>query len=188
MTIVLGLDVSTNCTGYSVLSSREKGEFELLKIGHIDTSKQKDIWEKLDLFKEEISKEIDFSSIDECYIEEALISFHAGASNPNTITKLVMFNALVSNYVRDNLGKNVHHIPSQTARKLCGIKVQSRKKSGKPVKIQTFEQVTMRILPDLIIDLTRTGKPKPYMLDRVDSFVVGRAGLLIVENDTTFNQ
>ena len=176
--IILGLDISTNCTGYTVLSSTGN-DFHVLKMGHIDTSNESDIWDKIDLFEKEIWKEVDHLTIDECYIEQALISFHAGASNPNTITKLVMFNGLVSYIVRQKIKKNVHHVPSQTARKLCGIKVESRKKSGKPVKQQTFEQVTTRILPDLIIDMTRTGKPKPYMMDRVDSFVVARAGSLL---------
>lgn len=180
--IILGLDVSTNCTGYTLLRKIKTNDFELLKIGHIDTSKGENIWDKLDIFKREMSEVLKDVTVNIFYVEEALLAFSAGASNANTITKLVMFNALVSNFIRDRLSQNPNYVKACSARKICGIKTASKKSSGKSVKEQTFEQVTTRILKDFQIELTRTGKPKPHNFDEIDSFVVALAGLKLTKD------
>lgn len=179
---VLGLDVSTSCTGFSTVVVDDKGKIVVEKLGHVDTSGEKTLWGKIDLFESEIKRELSGLKIDHVYVEEALLSFRTGASNANTITKLVMFNALVSNMMRKYFELIPVHIPSQTARKKCGIKLQSRKLSGVTVKQQTFEQVVNRIFPEINfsfnVEMTRTGKPKPHMYDSVDGFVVAYAGIL----------
>lgn len=178
---VLGLDVSTSVTGYTVLEGTAD-DFKIVEMGHIDFSKCKDYWEKADLLRTSIIDLVtNYHGLDEVYIEEALLGFRTGMSSAQTITTLMKFNGLASWFVHEWLQhgeKNPKFVAATHARKLCGIPVQQTKKCGKTAKEQVFEWAITGPLKDVEFEKTRTGKYKPFNYDRVDSYVIARAGLI----------
>ena len=73
---ILGLDISTSCTGWCVLD--DSGE--ILKMGYIDLSKEKCIFKKSKQVKNKIqSLHIDHN-IEKIFIEENLQSFTSNTS------------------------------------------------------------------------------------------------------------
>ena len=72
--IVIGLDISTSCTGVCCLN--ELGE--ILFISPIDLTKKKTFVEKCSHVKEELEKISKTLKIDEVFIEQNLSSFRRG--------------------------------------------------------------------------------------------------------------
>ena len=69
--MIIGLDVSTRCVGYCILT--DQGEFS--KIGYLDLSKQKDMYDKFMLFKaffQQVNSASDKNNIVDVYIEVPL--------------------------------------------------------------------------------------------------------------------
>ena len=79
---ILGLDISTSCTGWCVLDDMG----EILKIGYVDLSKEKCIFGKSKKVKQKIQDmHIDYD-IKKIFIEENLQSFRSGFSSAQTIS------------------------------------------------------------------------------------------------------
>lgn len=175
--IILGLDISTSITGYTILDD----EMNIIKMGHIEFSKCNGLWEKVDLAKKELDALLTEFPVEKVYIEESLMSFSSGLSSAATITTLVKFNALVSYLVRAKTGFDPLHISAATARKSVGIKLLQKKKCGLSHKEQSFLWCTGPLGPlaHLEFPKTKTGKFKPFVADEVDSYVIARAGCLL---------
>lgn len=90
--IALGLDIATNSTGYAIIDDEDR----LLKYGVIDTSKQKDYFEKSEVFALQIKVLTEEFSFDCIGIEDILSKFASGQSSIKTIIALARFNALAS--------------------------------------------------------------------------------------------
>lgn len=180
MSRVLGLDVSTAVTGYTVIDGCSvPGNAEIVVMDHISFDKCAGIWEKNVRLRDEIKRILTEYQPDVVYIEEALLSFRPGLSSAQTISTLMKFNGLASWFVYEITGQIPKFIASTTARKVVGIHIQQTQKCGKTAKQQVFEWATGPTGPlsDRVFDVTRTGKYKPYNYDRVDSWVIARAGL-----------
>src|ERR1700676_5605860 len=98
---VLGLDISTSVTGFTVLDE----SLNIIKMGHIDFSKCKTLWEKADLGDARLIELLcEVGPPSAVYVEESLLGFTAGASSAATIMTLAKFNALLSYFVRNRTG------------------------------------------------------------------------------------
>ena len=168
--MILGLDVSTSITGYTLLDGDK-----IVLNGAWDTRKYKDFFEKVVHVKDgldKIRKEYG-TRITAVYIEQSLQSFRSGFSSAKTLSTLSRFNGIVSWLVFDQYKIKPEYLAATSARKLCGIKVPRGQKA---------KQVVLKFLldnePAFVLEYTRNGNPKPECYDKADSMVIAKAGVI----------
>lgn len=176
--MILGLDVSTSTIGYSVLDSEGK----MQELGFLSLKKANNLLEKADIYEAlltELKSKYSFSRV---IIEEAFQRYSRGMSSARTITLLAAFNGIIQ-YVNYKLLRITPELISvSAARKLCGIKVLSKKKAGKEVKEQVFEWVDNHLGYEWPTKILRNGPRKgieimlPETRDMADAWVVSFAG------------
>ena len=168
--MILGLDISTSITGYTLLDGDK-----IILNGAWDTRKYKDFFEKVIHVKaglEQIHKQHG-KQIGAVYIEQSLQSFRSGFSSARTLSTLSRFNGIVSWLVFDKYKIKPEYLAATSARKLCGIKIP-RGEKAKPVVLKFL----LDNEPGFVIDYTRHGNPKPESYDRADSLVIAKAGVI----------
>jgi len=112
--ISLGLDISTNCTGYALINENE----ELESYGYIDTSISNDLYEKIEIFENSIAKHI-AKRPDVIMIEDILSKFTKGRSSIKIIIALAKFNALASYKCYELSGNQPIHLNVLRSRNLA---------------------------------------------------------------------
>jgi len=186
--IILGMDVSTSCTGVCVLDSDiqpdDKGSHILL-LDKIEFKKEKTMWEKADRMRDYLhdlgygDARIKFKGPQRVVLEEALMAFQPGMSSAATISTLLRFNGIVSYIARKELGLTPEYIGSAAARKLCGIKLQQKKTCGKGAKDQVFDFLCANDLKHVVWDKKKSGLPVDTSKDISDAYVIARAASLM---------
>lgn len=181
--MILGIDISTSITGYTIMDMSGN----LVELDHIELKKIKDgLWAKVDKFKEFVNEINKKYEIEHVFIEEPLSKFSRGKSSSATISLLMRFNGICSYLIHQEMGIDpVYYAPSR-ARKLCGLKMKSKtackkdKIPWKPQKEQAFEQMNKQepFCNGYDWPLKRTGRLKDYCYDRMDSFVIAKAGFV----------
>ena len=176
--MILGLDVSTSTIGYSVLDL----DGTLKELGYISLKKQKNLLEKAEEFRSvliNLKKKYQFSRV---FIEEALQRYGRGMSSARTITLLAAFNGIIQYVNFKELDITPELISVSAARKSCGIKFVSKKKSGIPVKEQVFTWVSNHLQYEWPTKILRNGPRRgveiqlPETRDMADAWVVSFAG------------
>ena len=126
MSLVLGLDVSTSCTGWCVTNH----EGTLVDIGSIPLSKQKSVYKKAQEVAKTLCDIMISHEISDVYIEENLQSFRTGLSSAKTLMTLSRYNGIVSHecWLRTGIVPTYYNVNS--ARKTLGI--DTTKKARKP--------------------------------------------------------
>jgi hypothetical protein len=167
--MILGLDISTSVTGYTILDEEAK----IIKCEAWDLRNKRyfpDLYSKASLIKEEL-KEIKLNyPIEHVYIEEPFAFFRAGGSTAKTMAKLQAFNGILSWLCHDIFGFSPTHISPAKARKLNGIKV-SRGQKAKEVVLDYL----LKNEESFTIEYTNKGNPKPVSYDRADSLIIAKA-------------
>ena len=186
MAIILGLDVSTSCTGYCIVDSDikpdDKGSHILL-IEAIDLSKgHKTMWEKadvvLDLFQKIRSENGLDIPVERVVLEEALLGFRPGMSSAMTISALMRFNGIVSYLARNVFEVEPEYIGSAHARKLCGIKLQRTAVAGMSQKEQVFKHMGANDLKHVGWPLKKSGAVVDWSRDATDAYVIARSAAI----------
>ena len=167
--MILGLDISTSITGYTVLG--EDGE--ILVCDHIDLRKQKNFFKKIEIVCDRLELLDDTYNIEQVYIEQSLQSFRSGFSSAQTLSLLSKINGIVSWLCYNFFYNEPKFLAAPSARKLCGIKVPKGQKAKK-----ASLQFVVDNVPGFEIQYTRHGNPRPGFTDRSDSYVIARAGWL----------
>ena len=167
--MILGLDISTSITGWSIVDMHSG---VLIDKGHVDLRKIKGIWLKVDAMKAGLKNIAQKYQIKHVYVEESLQRYRSGMSSASTISLLAKFNGLVSYLARELIGVDPVYIASTSARKLNGIKIV--RKDPRDAKTQTFEWVSKHL--NAVWPMTRYGNVQQYCYDQADAFVVARAG------------
>jgi hypothetical protein len=185
MSTILGLDVSTSCTGICVVDSEvtpdDKGSHILL-LEAIEFKGCKTFWEKADRVKDVFEQtmtnlvvtKMRMQPIDRVVLEEPLMGFRPGMSSAQTISQLMRFNGIVSYIARNTFQKEPEYIGSAHARKLCGIKLQ-RTATGGPQKEQVFAHMRANDLKHVTWELKKNGKEVDWSRDACDAYVIARA-------------
>jgi hypothetical protein len=166
--VILGLDISTSITGYTILDH----EGDILVCDHIDLRKEKNFFNKIQMVNTQLEElEIEYS-IEHVYIEQSLQSFRSGFSSAQTLSLLSKINGIVS-WLCYNMfyGGEPKYLAATSARKLCGIKVPK----GQKAKAVSLQFVVDNV-PGFEVEYTRHGNPKAGYADRSDSYVIARAG------------
>ncbi|OUU74615.1 MAG: hypothetical protein CBC29_05675 [Methylococcaceae bacterium TMED69] len=178
--LTLGLDVSTSATGYCILDSCGK----IIEFGYITLAKIKNLHLKGDHFRKEISKICSNHNISSIFIEECFQRYAPGMSSARTITRLASFNGIVQYICFDEFKIHPSIISVSEARKLCGIKTQTKKKAGKAVKQQVFEWVTNHLGQNWPTKTLKSGPRKGTITivgeayDMADAWVIANAGFV----------
>ena len=165
--MILGLDISTSITGYTVLDF----EGNILACDHIDLRKEKNFFKKVRIINSRLETVRDIYEVEQVYIEQSLQSFRSGFSSAQTLSLLSKINGIVSWICYNMFGHDPKYLAATSARKLCGIKVPKGQKA-KAVSLQ----FVIDSVPDFDVQYTRHGNPKAGYADRSDSYVIARAG------------
>jgi hypothetical protein len=130
--IVLGLDVSTAVTGYTLLRKTE-GRNELLRAGAIELSRLPDVYSKAERVAAVLGELFTAYSIDKVVIEEPLQRFTRGLSSANTIASLLRFNGIVCYLSQKVIGIPPQLVSVNVARNAFGIKIPRGCTNGKEI-------------------------------------------------------
>ena len=172
--MILGLDISTSITGYTILDE----ENNIIKCEAWDLRNKRlfsDIYSKSSLIKRELDKIKNKYDITYIFIEEPFVFFRSGGSTAKTMAKLQAFNGIVSWLCVDTFSQTPIHITPARARKLNGIKVSRGEKAKEVVLNYLLESEKT-----FSIEYTYRGNPKPSSYDRADSLIIAKAGLKLL--------
>ena len=166
----LGLDISTSITGATILDKDGK----IVYNDSWDTRKFKNFFEKAKFIEDKIKK-LNYP-VQKIYIEQSLQSFRSGFSSAKTLSTLSRFNGVVSWLAYTILRVEPEYLAASSARKLCGIKIPK----GTKAKQQVLQYVIDNV-PDVLIEYTKHGNPKPNCYDKADSWVIAKAGYTLCQ-------
>lgn len=176
--LILGLDVSTSCVGLSVINEHKQPLLVgAVTIDHIDNVKDK-VSAVLDIVVKHV---LSIGTPDKIIVEQSLQAFRPGLSSANTICSLVKMNGVTSVLAELLTNTSVSYISSQTARKLCGIKIVK----GIDTKTQVVEWAIKNVLN--VWDLPRKRRSDDVanqVKDAVDALVVAIGGLSLIEQES----
>ena len=173
--MILGLDISTSITGYTVLDY----EGNILACDHIDLRKEKDFFKKIEIVNSRLEAINDEYDVEQVYVEQSLQSFRSGFSSAQTLSLLSKINGIVSWLCYNMFYGSPKYLAATSARKLCGIKVPK----GQKAKAVSLQFVVDNV-PGFEVEYTRHGNPKAGYADRSDSYVIARAGWIRESEET----
>lgn len=181
--LVLGLDVSTSCTGICIIDSAVKPDAvgsHIRLLEHEDFKGCKTFFEKADAMQGVLSDVVHRRGfkIDVFALEEPLLGFSKGMSSATTITTLMRFNGIVSYIGRAIFGVDPTYLSAAHARKLCGIKLQRTSVAGMTQKEQVFKHMMENDLKHVVWSVKKNGDPINASRDMTDAYVIARAACL----------
>ena len=175
---ILGLDISTSITGATIIQ-----EGNILETTFWDTRNKNrfpTIYHKAQHVKSKIEELITRHQITHVYIEQSLHSFRSGFSSAQTLSTLSRFNGIVSWVCWEKIKIQPEMIAATSARKHAGVGI----KRGDNAKEKVLQFVIDKY-PDIDIQYTKHGNPKPGTLDMCDSIIIALAGDKIVREAKT---
>ena len=194
MSFVLGLDVSTSCTGWCVMSDSSDDQNDHLSkgwswLGFIPLGGIKGSFCKAREVQKAISVIHLRHDISRIFIEENLQSFRSGLSSAKTLATLARFNGIVSYLVEEQFEIEPEFINVNAARRRVGLNLVRKSKGGAPTKEQVLEWVSADMKrrnmqwqwPTKIL---KSGPRKglevllPYSYDMADAYVISSAGII----------
>ena len=170
---VLGLDVSTSITGATIII-----DGKISKNFIWDTRNKRkfpSLYEKAALLKRELQDIKSSYQITDMFIEQSLQSFRSGFSSAKTLSTLSRYNGIVSWQCYELFGISPEMLAASSARKSAGVGI----KRGDNAKEKVL-QFVLDNYPQIKIEYTKHGNPKPGMLDMCDSIIIALAGDKIV--------
>lgn len=174
----LGLDISTSITGVAVIQ-----EGEIIESYFIDTRNKKkfpSLYDKAALLRKDLLNIKESHNISSIYIEQSLHSFRSGFSSAQTLSTLSRFNGIVSWLCYEIFKIQPEMIGATSARKQAGVGI----KRGDNAKEKVL-QFVIDNYPNIKIEYTKHGNPKPGTLDMCDSIIIALAGDKIVREAKT---
>ena len=183
-----GWDISTSIIGLAIFNDNGK----LVKIDKCDLRKEEtNLIDKGDVAFDFIKAiHFDCHEKSEHFIEDRLAGFTRGKTNQNTMMKLCAFNAMVSWMIWHEFqseGTYICHIHPSTVKaqmKKLGL-IINEKQDKKDATLELFKKLE----PNIVVEYTKGGNPKPGWYDVADSWSLVKAGLLIdrqgMENKST---
>lgn len=180
MQYYLGLDISTSCTGITILNSTGVLE-EML---YVDTKKEKSLFCKARMIKNKLLEVSSAWKISEVFVEENLQSFSTGMSSARTLLQLARINGIVSFCCFEIFGLEPQFLNVNSVRKECQMPID--RKSGVKIKEQVFQWVKQQLptfnWPTKIL---KSGPNKGNVklmeccYDMSDSYVIAYGGYII---------
>ena len=176
---ILDLDISTSITGATLIS-----DGKIIESLYWDTRNKRyfpTLYEKAMLIKQNLLDLRLKYEIDEIFIEQSLQSFRSGFSSAKTLSTLSRFNGIISWLCYENFQVQPQMIAASSARKKAGVKIKRSENSKEKVL-----QFVLDNFPQIEIQYTKHGNPKPGTYDLCDSIIIALAGDKVVgETKTT---
>ena len=170
------MDISTACTGICLLN--DDGTFH--SVHHVELKKEKSFYKKVDMVMECL-RDLDLeTNKTKFYVEEPLMMFKFKASMAKTISLLQRFNAAVCfSIYKTYQNAEPKLINVLRARNVLGIHIPKGVKK-KFAKQYIFEHIrALGVIPDSHWVYKKTGKPKDWVYDEIDAYVIARAAYLL---------
>ena len=166
--MLLSLDISTSCIGYSVFNEKNV----LIEMDYVKFNSKHSLFEKLEEFKKKTSHllrmEINFIAI-----EEPLQKFEGKYSSAHTISILNFFNGMISSFLYSHFKIEPIYYNVNNARKVALPNVKLLR-DGASTKHQIWEEV-VKMEPQINWKYgikSRTLLEENY--DMADSYIIGR--------------
>ena len=176
---ILGLDISTSITGATILC-----DGKIIENFYWDTRNKKyfpTLYVKAEFIKQKLLDIRSRHEINEIFIEQSLQSFRSGFSSAKTLSTLSRFNGIISWLCFEHFKIQPQMIAASSARKQAGVGI----KRGDNAKEKVLQFVLDKF-PQIEIQYTKHGNPKPGMYDLCDSIIIAIAGDKVVgETKTT---
>jgi len=171
--MLLALDISTTCIGYSTFDS----EGTMMEMSYVKFNTKKNYWERLDAFMKAISH---LEGVEHIAIEEPLQKFEGRKSNPQTIAKLNFFNGMISSAVYSKFRIEPVHLNVLTIRATAfpGLIKRGQDKSGKMLVWERVSQLEPHINWKYG---PRSRKLVDENFDMADSYAVGLCMFVLLE-------
>ena len=170
--MILGLDISTSITGFTVLT--EDGH--ILHNEMIDLRKLDSMFQKAKTVKDRLIEIKNLYNVKNVYIEQSLNAFRPGLSSAQVILTLGKFNGIVSWICCEVFKTEPEYIGASSARKKLDIKVEK----GENAKQIVLKKI-LELEPAFKVEYTAHGNPKPGTYDRADSYVIAKAGYILCQ-------
>jgi len=174
--MILGLDISTSITGFTVLDG---GTVVLCDKLDLRNKKYTDFLDKSVAAKELFVELKTKHPITKIFIEETL-NVLSGKSSAHIIMTLNRFNGILSWQAYEVLGIKPQYISSRVARKMVGITI--------PKGVDAKETVVNFLLanePQFKVEYSKFGNWVQGTSDRADSLVIAKAGYLLCQNQNS---
>ena len=186
MAKILGLDISTSCTGWCVMDTECPLDVRNIELGYILISKEKGSYRKAQKVLETLKEIQAKHQIEKIFIEENLQTFRTGLSSAKTLATLARFNGIVSYLCEEVFKRQPFFLNVNNARKSVGLQLIRKSKGGKPTKEQVMDWVCTQLTDDNIWPkkTLKSGPRKgivildPVCYDMADAYVISRAGLM----------
>jgi hypothetical protein len=170
---ILGLDISTSITGATVMEDNK-----IVETFVWDTRNKRKFptfYEKAKFIKENILTIKKNHDINKIFIEQSLHSFRSGFSSAQTLSTLSRFNGVVSWFCFEAFEIQPEMLAATSARKQAGVTI----KRGDNAKEKVLQFVLDKF-PQIEIQYTKHGNPKPGSYDLCDSIIIALAGGKVV--------
>ncbi len=175
--MILGLDVSTNITGHTIMD--HEGKIIRCDVWDIrNKNKYKNHFDKANFIKDGLCLIKAQLPVQHIYIEQPFMFFNSGGSSARTMASLQKFNGVVSWLCYDIFNITPKYLTAGEARKLCGIKVPRGQKAKKVVM-----EWLLNNEPDFKVEYTHKKNPKPKYYDMADSLVIAKAANYILTKE-----
>lgn len=179
--MIIGLDISTSCIGYTFLYKEPKIVID--KCSYVKLNYEDSLDDRFLQFVDAIGNDI--RRRDRVFIEDYVLGFGKGKSNATTITKLAHFSGMIRAYML-TIGIVPTYFNATTARKNAGMPV--RKGDYENVKEHCYWTLQERFAEHVPIEYTKPRKKdklpeiKPGCMDATDSLVIALAGYAQIYN------
>jgi Holliday junction resolvasome RuvABC endonuclease subunit len=189
--MILALDISTTCIGYSIFNSEDGS---LVELNCVKFNSKLTKFEKLEEFKK-VTEYFKKFNIKYIAIEEPLKKFAGKFSSADTISLLNFFNGMISSYLYLEFGMEPFYFNVNNARSLAfgkksssnnqGLENQDADKGGNSKKHEVWNKV-MQLEP---LIQWRYGPKSRKLLDEnydmADSYVIGLAMLITIDRQNS---
>jgi Holliday junction resolvasome RuvABC endonuclease subunit len=187
MAKVLGLDISTSCTGWCVMDTDMSLGSQGVDLGYIPMSSIKGSYNKAQMVLKELQDLRTKYEIEYIFIEENLQVFRAGLSSAKTLATLARFNGIISYLCEEEFSRSPIFLNVNKVRRDVGINIIRKSKGGKPTKEQVLDWTT-KMLPEKTgfwpTKTLKSGPRKGHVIldpacyDMADAYVIARAGVM----------
>jgi len=164
--VILGLDVSTKFIGFCLL--KKDGSF--VDIGHVDLSKQNNLYSKLETFARWLNS-INYQ-LTSVVVEAPL----QRSNNQNVVNLLQRWNGMVCATIYGHLGLSPTLITQSTALKTLGVKIPKGTKGLDRKRYILQQVIDLNIVPECKWEYKKTGNPADWCYDQADAFIIASVG------------
>ena len=127
--VIIGLDISTTCTGVCVLHAQTGALIKLFPVKFTEKGIE-DFWDKVTHITKMLFSNVDPEwDIRAVAVEENAKRFTPGFSSADTILTLAKFNGIVCHIMYENYGIKPTYINVRSARAKVGIKIDTKIKT-----------------------------------------------------------